>query len=114
MEPEPKDGSRVLVDRVWPRGLTKERAHLDDWCREVAPSTELRRWYGHEPERFEEFRRRYHAELAEPERAEALDRLRALAGRGTLTLLTSTARADISHAAVLAELLRDGREPARP
>lgn len=106
MEPAPNDGTRVLVDRVWPRGLTKERARLDGWYRTVAPSTELRRWYGHDPERFEEFRRRYHAELAEPERAEALDRLRALAERGTLTLLTATAQADISQAAVLADLLR--------
>lgn len=114
MEPAPKDGARVLVDRVWPRGLTRERAHLDDWCRVVAPSTELRRWYGHDPERFEEFRRRYRAELAEPERAEALDRLRERAERGPLTLLTSTARADISHAAVLADLLRGGPGQPRP
>ena len=66
------DGSRVLVDRLWPRGVSKERAHLDEWCKEIAPSTELRKWYGHDPDRFEEFSRKYRAELQDPERAEAL------------------------------------------
>src|ERR1039457_6741123 len=62
--PAQGDGTRVLVDRIWPRGLTKARAALDEWCKEIAPSTELRKWYGHDPERFEEFGRRYQAELA--------------------------------------------------
>ncbi|MET7461723.1 DUF488 family protein [Nonomuraea sp. NPDC005501] len=100
------DGARVLVDRVWPRGLSKASAGLDAWCKEVAPSTELRRWYGHDAERYTEFVQRYHAELEEPGRAEALEHLRRLARSGPLTLLTATVRADISHAAVLAELLR--------
>ena len=101
------DGTRVLVDRIWPRGLTKARAALDEWCKEIAPSTELRKWYGHDPERFGEFSRRYQAELAEPERAGALAHLRELAwGRG-VTLLTATRRPEISEAAVLARLLRD-------
>ncbi|NUW33126.1 DUF488 family protein [Nonomuraea sp. SMC257] len=104
-EPAGDDGTRVLVDRVWPRGLSKAAARLDEWCKQVAPSTELRRWYGHDPDRFAEFRHRYLAELEEPERAEALEGLRRLAGDGPLTLLTATARADISHAAVLAGLL---------
>jgi uncharacterized protein YeaO (DUF488 family) len=73
---ESDDGVRVLVDRVWPRGLTKERADLDEWCKTVAPSTSLRTWYGHDPKRFEEFRRRYRTELDEPERAEMLQHLR--------------------------------------
>ncbi len=103
--PEPADGTRVLVDRVWPRGLSKERADLDEWCKEVAPSTELRKWYSHDPERFAEFTTRYRAELEEPERAEALAGLREIAGRGTLTLLTASKRSDISQATVLAELL---------
>src|SRR5258708_11189047 len=71
-EPERGDGTRVLVDRIWPRGLTKARAALDEWCKDVAPSAELRRWYGHEPGRFEDFGRRYRAELQDPRRAGAL------------------------------------------
>jgi len=104
--PDRQDGTRVLVDRIWPRGLTKARAELDEWCKEVAPSTELRKWYAHDPERFEEFTRRYHEELQEPERAEALEHLRALAADRRLTLLTASKAADISEAAVLLELLR--------
>ncbi|MDN5860927.1 MAG: DUF488 family protein [Pseudonocardia sp.] len=103
--PERADGQRVLVDRIWPRGLSKDRARLDDWCKEVAPSTELRKWYDHDPDRYTEFARRYRAELDEPERAAALARLRELADHGQLTLLTATRRSDISQAAVLAELL---------
>ncbi len=101
----PSDGTRVLVDRVWPRGLTKEAAHLDEWLKDVAPSTALRTWYGHDPAKFAEFRRRYLAELAEGERATALDRLRGLASEGPLTLLTATRDVDHSQAAVLAEHL---------
>jgi uncharacterized protein YeaO (DUF488 family) len=103
--PEPDDGQRVLVDRLWPRGLSKQRARLDGWCKEIAPSTELRKWYGHEPEQYAQFARRYRDELSDPDRAAALARLRELASRGRLTLLTATKRSDISEAAVLAELL---------
>ena len=95
----------MLVDRIWPRGLSKERADLDDWCKAVAPSMALRRWYRHDPDRFEEFAGRYRLELEAPERAEALQELRARASRGNVTLLTATRRADISDATVLAELL---------
>ena len=106
-EPEPSDGVRVLVDRIWPRGLSKARAALDDWCKDVAPSTELRQWYSHDPDRFAEFGRRYQAELADPQRAAALARLRELAaGDRPLTLLTATKQPEISEAAVLAGLLR--------
>ena len=101
-----QDGLRVLVDRRWPRGVTKARADLDEWCKEVAPSTALRKWYGHDPVSFEEFTRRYQAELEEPERAAALQHLRALADGHRLTLLTATKHPDISQAAVLADLLR--------
>ncbi len=104
-EPGDDDGARVLVDRLWPRGLPKDRAHLDEWSKDVSPSPGLRTWYGHDASRFEEFRSRYETELGEPERAEALDHLRELAGRGPLTLLTATKRADISAAAVLADIL---------
>ena len=106
-DPAHGDGTRVLVDRIWPRGLTKARAALDKWCKQIAPSTELRKWYGHDPERFEEFSRRYQAELAEPERAGALAHLRGLASGRGVTLLTATGRPEISEAAVLARLLRD-------
>lgn len=105
-EPTPGDGTRVLVDRMWPRGLNKAKADWDEWCKAVAPSTALRQWYGHDPARFEEFTRRYHAELQDPQRSEALDHLRELAQHQPLTLLTATKHADISAAAVLAELLQ--------
>jgi uncharacterized protein YeaO (DUF488 family) len=104
--PAASDGARVLVDRVWPRGLTKAKAALDEWCKDVAPSAELRKWYGHDPERFEEFGRRYRAELEEPGRADALEHLRQLASSRGLTLLTATRQPEISQAAVLARLLR--------
>jgi uncharacterized protein YeaO (DUF488 family) len=104
-EPDPADGARVLVDRLWPRGLSKERAAFDEWCKGVAPSTELRRWYGHDPALFDEFSRRYRAELADEERRSALAHLRELAGAGKLTLLTATKQPEISEAAVLADLL---------
>jgi uncharacterized protein YeaO (DUF488 family) len=68
-EPEPADGTRVLVDRIWPRGLAKAKAALDEWCKDVAPSDELRKWYSHDPDRFEEFGRRYQLELQDPRRA---------------------------------------------
>ena len=105
-QPSPDDGVRLLVDRLWPRGLSKANARLDEWVKDVAPSDDLRRWYGHDPERFAEFRRRYVAELRQPERAAALARLTEAASRGTVTLLTATKDAGHSEAAVLAELLR--------
>ncbi|MEU5995177.1 DUF488 family protein [Spirillospora sp. NPDC047418] len=101
------DGKRVLVDRVWPRGLSKDKARLDEWEKDVAPSTELRKWYGHDVDKFDEFTDRYDAELRDPGRAAALGRLRELAGDGTLTLLTATKDIDHSQAAVLATRLRD-------
>ena len=104
--PDPADGHRVLVDRLWPRGLAKNAAAVDEWLRAVAPSDELRRWYGHEVGKFAEFRDRYLAELGTPERAEAVARLRELADPGPLTLLTATKDAEHSQAAVLAERLR--------
>lgn len=105
-EPSDRDGQRVLVDRIWPRGLTKDRAELGEWCKVVAPSTDLRRWYGHDPAKFEEFSRRYRAELEEPERADEVQHLRDVADHEPLTLLTATKDPDISAAAVLADLLR--------
>ena len=104
--PARTDGTRVLVDRVWPRGLSKENAHVATWCKQVAPSTELRKWYAHDPARFAEFSRRYRAELKEPERAAALRHLQELARSHTLTLVTATKAIEISQAAVLAEVLQ--------
>jgi len=106
-EPSPADGTRVLVDRVWPRGLRKDAAHLDDWAKDVAPSTELRTWYHHDPAKFGEFRRRYTAELGQPGPQEALGRIRGLAADGPVTLLTATKDVSRSQAAVLAGLLRE-------
>jgi uncharacterized protein YeaO (DUF488 family) len=107
--PAPDDGVRVLVDRLWPRGLAKADAHIDEWPKAITPSAGLRRWF-HGPDRtYEEFRRRYEVELAAPEAAEALDRLRRLAAEGPLTLLTAVKDPEHSHTAVLLRQLRGGR-----
>ncbi|GAA1392857.1 DUF488 family protein [Catellatospora coxensis] len=98
----------MLVDRLWPRGLSKHQAHLADWCKNIAPSTELRQWYGHDPDRFAEFARRYRAELDDPARAAALADLRRRSTHGTVTLLTAAKRSDISEATVLADILAHG------
>ncbi|OAH11984.1 DUF488 domain-containing protein [Streptomyces jeddahensis] len=104
---EADDGTRVLVDRLWPRGLSKDAARLDTWLKEVAPSDELRKWYGHDPGRHEEFVERYRAELADPERTAALERLRDLAASGPVTLLSSTKELPLSHLPVIAEAMGD-------
>jgi uncharacterized protein YeaO (DUF488 family) len=98
---DPDDGSRVLVDRLWPRGLASATAGIDEWIPAVAPSTSLRRWYGHDPERFDEFRRRYLDELGDDDHAEPLRMLRERARNGRLTMLTATKDVSVSHAEVL-------------
>ena len=98
------DGYRVLIDRLWPRGVSKADARLDEWARELAPSDGLRRWFGHDPERFEEFARRYRDELAA--HGDALEALRTRARRGTVTIVFGARDAEHSNAAVLAPLLR--------
>jgi uncharacterized protein YeaO (DUF488 family) len=103
---DPADGYRVLVDRLWPRGLSRERAGIDGWERELAPSTELRQWFGHEPSRFAEFRRRYLEELRE--RRPVLAGLRRRAREGPLTLVYGAKDTDHNDAVVLAEVLRRG------
>ncbi len=105
-EPADDDGYRILIDRLWPRGVARERARLDEWARELAPSTELRRWFGHEPERFAEFRRRYAAELAA--QGDKLEELRERARRGTLTLVYAARDTEHNDAVVLADILRTG------
>ncbi|MGV0791426.1 DUF488 domain-containing protein [Mycolicibacterium sp. XJ1819] len=104
-DPEPDHGERVLVDRLWPRGFRKDDARVDRWMPEVAPSTELRRWYSHAPEKFEEFAARYAAELDTEEREATLAELRDLVRSGPVTLVTAVREVDISHATVLADVL---------
>jgi uncharacterized protein YeaO (DUF488 family) len=101
----PDDGYRVLIDHVWPRGVSHERARLDEWARELAPSDELRKWFDHVPARFAEFRVRYRDELAA--QSECLDELRRRSGRGRLTILYAARDREHNNAVVLAELLRD-------
>ncbi|MFH9011893.1 DUF488 domain-containing protein [Streptomyces sp. NPDC017943] len=102
---EPEDGTRVLVDRLWPRGLAKDQARVDAWPKALTPSTELRRWYHAGEGGYEEFAERYEAELAADEAAEALDDLRALVRKGDVTLLTASKTPEQSHATVLTRLL---------
>jgi uncharacterized protein YeaO (DUF488 family) len=112
-DPSADDGrARVLVDRLWPRGVKKETDAFDEWLPAVAPSPELRKWYRHEPGRFAEFRRRYREELAEPERCEAVERLGELAQASGVVLLTATRDLALSHAAVLAEVLGEELGPS--
>ncbi|AQZ53476.1 DUF488 domain-containing protein [Martelella mediterranea] len=108
-EPDKADGLRVLVDRLWPRGLAKNKARIDLWAKEVAPSGELRKWFAHRKDRWEEFQRRYRAELAENA---ALDELCAESGKDTVTLLYATRDECINHARVLAAVIteRNGRD----
>jgi uncharacterized protein YeaO (DUF488 family) len=106
-EPSRADGTRILVDGVWPRGLRKDQARIDEWLKQVAPSTQLRQWYGHDPDRFAEFTRRYLIELANPDRAEAVEQLRKMARDHTVTLLTATKDIEHSQAAVLVSLIQD-------
>ncbi|HWO78938.1 DUF488 domain-containing protein [Gaiella sp.] len=101
---EAADGYRVLVDRLWPRGVSKEKAQLDEWARELAPSSELRTWFGHDPARFDEFRRRYLEELAAHEAK--LAELRERASEGTLTLVYAARDSEHNDAVVLADVLR--------
>lgn len=100
------DGYRVLIDHIWPRGVSRERAKLDEWAKELAPSDELRRWFDHDPARFEEFRARYRAELAA--RSQRLQELRRRATSGALTILYAARDQQHNNAVVLCELLRDG------
>ena len=116
-QPSPSDGARVLVDRIWPRGLRKADAKLDEWAKDIAPSTDLRTWYGHDPAKFSEFRQRYIAELDNPGPRTKLAEVHELAASRPVTLLTATRDIGISQAAVLAELLRaedsaEGGDPA--
>ena len=99
---DPDDGQRVLIDRIWPRGIRKDDPRVGVWCKDVAPSTELREWYHHQPERFDEFAARYEAELHD---SPALEELRKLTKRSVVTLVTAVREVEGSHVTVLARLL---------
>jgi uncharacterized protein YeaO (DUF488 family) len=103
-KPGPRDGLRILIDRLWPRGVSKAELKLDAWPRDLTPSTGLRKWYGHEPTRFAEFRRRYKAELGKHK--DQLEALRALVKGRPATLITATRELDLSHAEVLRRILQ--------
>ena len=102
-----RDGYRVLVDGLWPRGIKKQALKAAEWMRAIAPSTRLRKWYAHEPEKWEEFRKRYRRELAESPRKELLAELANRARRGKVTLVFAARDAARSNAAVIAELIRE-------
>jgi uncharacterized protein YeaO (DUF488 family) len=104
-EPAVSDGTRVLVERLWPRGISKERAHIDIWLKDVAPSTELRKWFNHDPQKFQEFRRRYETELTSEVAQEALAKLREIAKQGQLTLIFAARDTGHSNAVILQDLL---------
>lgn len=114
-EPGPDDGRRVLVDRVWPRGRTKEHLHLDAWERDLAPSTGLRKWFGHDPDRWPGFQARYRAELGQPKQAKALDALANVARRGPVTLVYGARDREHNQARVIADEIeqRLGSGPSR-
>jgi uncharacterized protein YeaO (DUF488 family) len=101
----PDDGKRILVDRLWPRGLSKDKAALDDWIKEIAPSTELRKWFGHDPARWAEFQRRYRIELRQ--HGVLLDRIRSLAKTQTVTLLYAARDEEHNDAVVLRDVLSE-------
>lgn len=104
-EPGPDDGYRVLVDRVWPRGRTREHLRLDAWERDLGPSNALRKWFGHDPARWAEFQARYHAELAAPERSLTLDGLADRARHGRVTLVYGARDEEHNQARVIADEL---------
>jgi uncharacterized protein YeaO (DUF488 family) len=104
-DPEPGDGTRVLVDRLWPRGLSKEQARVDVWLKDIAPSNEMRKWFGHDPEKFAQFRQRYTQELTSGAALEALQQLRGMAEKGVVTLLYAAHDSEHSNATVLRDIL---------
>ncbi len=105
-EPEKDDGTRILVERLWPRGFTKERAAVDLWLKEVAPSPELRKWFGHDPAKWEQFRERYLSELEQDQAQEGVATILEKAGKGDITLVYAARDEQHNAAVVLQEYLR--------
>jgi uncharacterized protein YeaO (DUF488 family) len=99
------DGRRIYVDRLWPRGLSKEEVAIDEWLKELSPSNELRRWFGHEPDKFAEFRQKYIKELSEPEKTALIEHVKALAEKTDVTLLYSARDREYNNAVVLAKFI---------
>lgn len=104
-KPESADGKRILIDRLWPRGLSKTEARIDEWLKDLGPSTELRKWFGHDPEKWEEFRSRYIEELSAPGKKALLERIAQMAGQADVTLIYSARDTEHSDVKVLYELI---------
>lgn len=106
-EPRSRDGTRILVDRIWPRGITKERASLAEWRKDLAPSSSLRKWFGHDPNKWEAFKKRYRKELSYAETRKALNELARFSRQKTLTLVYSAADEEHNQAVVVKEILEE-------
>lgn len=104
-DPEKSDGRRILVDRLWPRGVSKEKAKIEYWAKEISPSNELRHWYQHDPDKWSEFRRRYFKELSQ--NPDGVTELRSKLGKGTITFVFSSKETELNNASALAEYLED-------
>ena len=105
-EPERSDGTRILIDRLWPRGMSKEKAAIDEWMKEIAPSDKLRGWFGHKPERWAEFKKRYRKELGDPEKKNMLETLKRVSRISTVTLLYSARDDEHNNAVALQGFLK--------
>jgi uncharacterized protein YeaO (DUF488 family) len=106
-EPEEVDGERVLVDRIWPRGLSKDNVRLSDWRKELAPSNDLRKWFGHDPERWEEFKERYRAELEEAGTMEEVREISDMAEEGNVTFIFGAKNTEYNNARALEAFIRE-------
>lgn len=106
-DPSPDDGDRILVDRLWPRGLKKEEALLEDWLKDLAPSDDLRHWFSHDPERWEEFQQRYMEELEDPDKKSSIEALLDRARQGTVTLVFAAKDEERNNAVVLKNYLEE-------
>ncbi len=104
-KPESADGKRILIDRLWPRGVSKADARIDEWVKDLGPSTELRKWFGHDPEKWEEFRKRYIKELSAPDKSMLLGKIAQTAEHGSITLIYSAKDTEHSDVKVLEELI---------
>ena len=109
-EKEATDGKRILIDRLWPRGISKTEAHIDDWLKDLAPSAELRRWFGHDPRKWGEFKKKYVKELSSPDKAKLIEDIIQRAKHETITLVYSARDTEHNDARVLEELIRQNIE----